>query len=78
MFARTSSLIKLDLATIKFVGLCVSTTTGKLPVLELALPFPVMVPFLEVGNLISGTAFTVRVFFFLLGRLFSHKPAPSI
>ena len=28
----------------------VSTITGKLPVLELALPFPVMVPLPEVGN----------------------------
>jgi hypothetical protein len=44
---------------------CVSTITGKLPVLELALPFSVLVPLPEVGNPISGTAFTVHFFLFL-------------
>jgi hypothetical protein len=34
--------------------------------LELALPFPVMVPFPEVRNPISGTAFTVHFSFFPL------------
>jgi hypothetical protein len=46
-------------------GVTVSTITGKLPVMELALPFPVMVPLPEVGNLISGTAFTIHFFLFL-------------
>ena len=46
-----------------FNGVSVSTQTRNLPVLEMGLPFPVLVPLPEVRNPISGTAFTV---FFLL------------
>jgi hypothetical protein len=50
----------------------VSTITDKLPVLELALTFPVMVPLPEVGNPISGTAFTYCSFF-SFSRLIAHS-----
>jgi hypothetical protein len=43
----------------------VSTKTGKLPLLEMALPFPVMVPLPEMGNPISSTALTVHFLHFL-------------
>jgi hypothetical protein len=51
--------------------------TGKLPVLELALPFPVMVPLPEVGNTISGTAFTVH-FFLLPGGTVGYPAHPRL
>jgi hypothetical protein len=47
------------------LGVCVSTQTRNLPVLEMGGPFTVMVPVPEVGNPISGTALTVCVFRFL-------------
>ena len=43
----------------------VSTQTRNLPVLEMALPFPAMVPLPEMGNPISRTALTVRFLHFL-------------
>jgi hypothetical protein len=51
----------------------VSAQMRNLPVPEVAVPFPVLVPVPEVRNPISGTALTIHFLRFLLGHLFSHE-----
>jgi hypothetical protein len=58
------------------------TITGKLPVLELALPFPVMVPLPEVGNPIHpdlpdfyvGFRWFIGQIVHFFGRQMNHWP----
>jgi hypothetical protein len=46
--------------------------TGKIPVLEMALPFPELVPVLEMGNPISSTGIALHFCCFLALVRFSH------
>ena len=64
---RSKPILSVPVCSVCFrLNVCVSTITGKLPVLELALLFPVTtITIPKVANPISGTAFTVHFFLFI-------------
>jgi hypothetical protein len=56
----------------EFVYLYVRPGTGKIPVLEMALPFPELVPVLEMGDPVSSTEIALHFRCFLALVRFSH------